>query len=201
VEFAVKTDNNQQLTSAFLYRFNKWNYDIQFLSGIFNEQDFVIGTGWSGSIKSASFRGEISYFQPKENFSDTTGILVLSLGTDYTFKNSLMIQFEVLYNQQRSYGINNFINFYNESFSAKNLSFSRLTFMVQSSYPITPLFNVSIAGIYFSKPNGFFFGPSFTWSLTKNMDFSLITQSFAGQLVKGNTDHFNIGYLRLKYNF
>ncbi len=124
-EFAVKSDNNHKVTLQLLYRFNKWNYDIQFLGGILNEQDYVIGTGWSGNIKGASFRGEISYFQPKHNFTDTTGILVVSLGTDYTFKNSFMLQFEVLYNQNRSSGISNFADFYNESLSAKNLSFTK----------------------------------------------------------------------------
>jgi hypothetical protein len=200
-EFALKADNNHKVTSAFLYRFNKWNYDIQFLGGILNEQDYVIGTGWSGNIKGASFRGEISYFQPKQNFSDTTGILVVSLGTDYTFKNSFMLQFEVLYNQNRSFGISNFADFYNESLTAKNLSFTKITFMLQGSYPITPLFNVSLAGIYFPKLNGIFLSPSITYSLTNNIDFSLIIQSFAGQLVDGQTEHFNFGFLRLKWNF
>jgi len=200
-EFAVKADNNRKVTSAFLYRFNKWNYDIQFLGGILNEQDYVIGTGWSGNIKGASFRGEISYFQPKHNFADTTGILVVSLGTDYTFKNSFMLQLEVLYNQNKSSGVTNFVDFYNESLSAKNLSFTKVTFMLQGSYPITPLFNVSLAGMYFPKLNGMFLGPSFTWSLTNNLDFSLIVQSFAGQLVKGPTEHINFGFLRLKWSF
>jgi len=201
LEFAIKEDNNHNVTSAFLYRFDKWNYDIQFLGGILNEQDYVIGTGWSGNIKGASFRGEISYFQPKHNFADTTGILVVSLGTDYTFKNSFMLQFEVLYNQNKGSGVTNFVDFYNESLSAKNLSFTTVTFMLQGSYPITPLFNVSLAGMYFPKLNGIFLGPSFTWSLTNNLDFSLFVQSFAGQLVKGQTEHFNFGFLRLKWNF
>ena len=200
-EYAVKADYNNKVTSAILYRFNKWNYDIQFLGGILNEQDYVVGTGWSGNIKGASFRGEISYFQPKHNFADTTGILIVSLGTDYTFKNSFTVQFEALYNQNRSSGVTSFVDFYNESLSAKNLSFTKVTFMLQGSYPITPLFNVSLAGMYFPKLNGIFLGPSFTWSLTNNLDFSLFVQSFAGQLVKGQTEHFNFGFLRLKWNF
>jgi len=200
-EFVVKSDNDKKVTSAFLYRFNKWNYDIQFLGGILNEQDYVIGSGWSGNIKGASFRGEISYFLPKHNFADTTGILVVSLGTDYTFKNSFTLQFEVLYNQNRSSGVTNFVDFYNKSLSAKNLSFTKVTFMLQGSYPITPLFNASLAGMYFPKLNGIFLGPSFTYSLTNNLDFSLIVQSFAGQLVKGPTEHINFGFLRLKWSF
>ena len=48
LEFAVKADNNHKVTSAVLYHFNKWDYDIQFLGGIMNDQDFVVGTGCSG---------------------------------------------------------------------------------------------------------------------------------------------------------
>ena len=105
LEFAVKADNNHKVTSAVLYHFNKWDYDIQFLGGIMNDQDFVVGTGWSGNIKGASFTGEISYFYPKQNFADSSGLLVVSLGTEYTFKNSFTLQFEVLYDKNKSSGL------------------------------------------------------------------------------------------------
>jgi hypothetical protein len=201
LEFAVKADKNKKITSAILYRFNKWKYDIQFLAGILNEEDYVIGTGWSGNISGASFRGEVSYFQPKHNFADTTGVLVASLGSEYTFRNSFSIQFEVLYDQNKGTGINDFVDFYNMDLSAKNLSLTKVSIMLQGSYPITPIFNVSLAGMYFPKLNGMFLGPSFTWSLTNNIDFSLIMQSFAGQLVKRQTEHYNFSFLRLKWNF
>lgn len=200
-EVAIKADYNNKVTSALLYRFNKWNYDIQFLGGILNEQDYVIGTGFSGNIKGASFRGEASYFQPKHNFADTTGILVVSLGTDYMFRNSFMLQFEVLYNQNRNSAVSNFADFYNESLSAKNLSLTEVAILFEGSYPVTPLLNVSLSGMYFPKVNGLFLGPSFSYSITDNIDFSLIIQSFAGQLVRGQTEHINFGFLRLKWNF
>jgi hypothetical protein len=49
-ELAAKLDRQNKATIAGLYRFNKLNYDIQFLSGITDEQDFVAGAGWSGQI-------------------------------------------------------------------------------------------------------------------------------------------------------
>ncbi len=33
-EFAVKVDDENDITAAGLYRFNKWGYDIQFLAGL-----------------------------------------------------------------------------------------------------------------------------------------------------------------------
>ena len=72
-EVAVKLDHNDDITAAGKFRFNKWNYDFQFLAGVLNSEDYVIGTGWSGDIKGAGFRGEATYFHPIENFSDSSG--------------------------------------------------------------------------------------------------------------------------------
>ena len=201
LDFAIKLDKNRKVTSALLYRFNKWNYDIQFLGGILNEEDFVLGTGWSGNILNASFRGEVSYFHPKKNFADTSGVFSVSLGSEHAFKNSFVLQFEMLYRQDKSPKITSFADYYNMNLSAKNLSFTDFSIMMQGSYPVTPLFNVSLAVMYFPRLNGIFIGPNLSYSITGNLDFSLIAQSFSGQFIKGHTDHFNMGFLRLKWSF
>src|SRR4030042_6825641 len=64
IELAVKADSEKDVTAAGLYRFNKWGYDIQFLAGMVDGEDIVIGTGWSGAIGSISFRGAASWFAP-----------------------------------------------------------------------------------------------------------------------------------------
>lgn len=200
-DFAIKADNNHKVTSALLYRFNKWSYDFQFLAGILNEEDYVIGTGWSGNLGDASFKGEASYFRPTHNFKDSVGIMVASIGSDYTFKNSFMLQIEALYNQDRGSGITNLTDLYSLNLSPKNLSFTKFSFMIQGSYPVTPLFNFSIAVMYFPLIRAFFIGPSLNYSLANNLEFSIIVQSFAGQLQPGHSDYFNLAFLRLKFNF
>ncbi len=199
-ELAVKADNNNRITSAALYRFNKWNYDIQFIGGLFNECDYVIGCGWSGNVKGASFTGEISYFQPKNNLADTSGGIAAVVGSNYMFKNSFTLQFEILYNQLNS-NIAAFTDYYNMEMSPKNLSISNITIVLKGYYPVTPLFNTSLSIMYFPKLSGFFVGPTISYSLTDNIDFSLITQSFAGQITKGKTEYYHFGFLRLKWNF
>ncbi|GAH33371.1 unnamed protein product, partial [marine sediment metagenome] len=42
-EITVKADSGDNITAAALYRFNKWNYDIQLLGGILNSEDYVGG--------------------------------------------------------------------------------------------------------------------------------------------------------------
>jgi len=76
----AKLDDNQKLTAAALYRFNKWNTDIQFLGGYYEERDFVLGAGFSGLLFKGGFRGEVSYFHSKDNFADTSGTFMASLG-------------------------------------------------------------------------------------------------------------------------
>lgn len=200
-DFVIKADSASRITSALLYRFNRWNYDIQFMGGILNDEDLVLGTGWSGNIFTASFTGEVSYFHPKKNFADTTGLLIFSVGSQYSFKNSFMLQTEVLYNPVKSGEIKNFGEYFMMNLSAKNLSFPGFSIMLQSSYPVTPLFNVSLAGMYFPRINGYYIGPTLSYSILENLDFSVITQTFAGQLVKGYKQTANLIYLHLKWNF
>jgi hypothetical protein len=209
VEAAVKADSRDRITVAGKVRFNRWNYDFQVLGGIVNEEDYVLGAGWSGYIKNASFRGEMSYFHPKNHFEDTAGVLSLSLGGDYTFRNSLFLQVEALYMQlPEGYSFNSFNDLYDMSLSAKLLSFTEYNFFAQVSYPLNPLLNGALATIYYPGFNGFFIGPSLDLSVTDNMSFSAYLQLFNGEfeMQQGGftvTDRlsFNLVFVRLKWNF
>jgi hypothetical protein len=201
MEFAINVDSGKKITSALLYRFNLKNYDIQILGGIFKGNDIVIGTGWSGNIKNAAFRGEISYFSPYDRLFDTTGILVCSVGSDYTFSNSLSIRGEVLYNRLKSHSFQGFTDFYNSGLSAKNLSFSEYSMLLGISYPITPLLNTSVSAMYFPDIHGYFVGPEITCSLTDNIDFTLTGQTFGGEILNNKMEFYHLIFVRLKWNF
>jgi len=97
-EAAVKIDKDNQITAAAMYRFNAKGYDIQLLSGVLDSTDFVIGGGWTGSIRNIGFTGELSYFHPQQNFSDSLGVMLTTVGFSYIFSNSLAINVEAIYN-------------------------------------------------------------------------------------------------------
>lgn len=181
IEFAIAADKDGNITSASLYRFNKWNYDIQFLGGIYKNRDLVIEAGWSGNISGASFRGEMTYFHPKNNFADTTGTFSISLGSEYSFKNSFTLQGELLYISGRTSKIASFYDYQNIGLNAKNLSFTDLSMMIQGSYPVTPLLDFSLALMYFPNIDGIYVGPSVNYSVSDNINLSLIGQSFTGK--------------------
>lgn len=202
VQIAAKIDHNEDLTLAGMYKFNKWNYDFQFIGGVM-EDDYVIGLGWSGQIETAGFNGEASYFHARENFQDSTGQLVASIGTNYTFKSGLYFQLSALYNSKGTTGKAGRGNMFamNIDVSPKTLSLARYSIFGQVSYPITPLINADISGIYNPNDKSGFFGPSVEISLKQNLSFLVMGQIFTGDKSTEFGDYGTIAYIRLKWSF
>ena len=202
LDLVAKFDHNERITIAGLYRFNKWGTDIQFLGGYFEDRDFVVGTGFSGNLFKGGIRGELSYFHSQENFADTSGTFVASLGYDYTFSNSLMIQVEGLYNGYgRKSGDFNLAQFYFMQMSPQNLSLTEFSYMLQISYPITPLLKATISGMYNPNDNSIYFGPSADYSLKENLEFSIFTQFFTSKTPIEQGGKGGFLYWRLKWSF
>jgi len=201
-EIAVKIDKDHNITAAGLYRFNKWGYDLQFMGGVSDTTDYVLGAGWSGNIKNAGFNGEISYFHPQENFSDTTGIVLFSAGINYMFDNSLYVQLEGIYNGYfDKLNINSFNDLYFMPMSVKTMSYSEFSWFGQMSYPIHPLVNATLAAMYFpSLGNGYFLMPSIAYSASDNFECSLYGQRFEGKF-GGQNDKMTLLFLRFRYSF
>ena len=199
IEVAVKRDYDNRITAAALYRFNKWGYDIQFLSGYFNNDDIVAGAGWSGAFGSVSFRGEISWFQPAKHFSDSSGTGLFTIGFDKAFSNNSMLQLQFMYSNNPA-GYDNFLLLYSGSISTKELAFSKFTPFGLFSYPLTPLLTISISGMLFPDLDGYFAGSSIDYSLAGNIDFSIYWQHFRSETAS-LASRMNLGFLRIKYSF
>jgi hypothetical protein len=206
IEVAAKVDSADRVTAAGYFRFNTLGFDIQFMGGIYQEEDLVLGTGWSGNLGSSAFRGEVSYFRDLDQFSDTTGYLMTSLGFDYTFSNSLMIQMEGLYSAfAKEMDINSFLQFYSGNLDVKNLGFTPWSLFGNVSYPITPLLTGAFATIWYPEWKGVYLGPSFDFSLNSNLDLSLILQYFTAEFEDPSgaetRDNNTFGFLRFKWSF
>jgi len=200
-ELVVKADSSNKPTVAGLFRFNRWNYDIQFISGVTSD-DVVIGSGWSGQLAKGGFRGEASYFIPKKDFLQQNGTLTASVGWDYMFKNSLFLQFECLYNGNKpdSTGVSIFDN---NAFkiSAKNPFLSGFSYFASVSYPITPLINGSLATILNPENKVYILVPSIDYNVLQNLDLSLLAQMIGVKDQPGNLSTVSIWFFRVKYNF
>ncbi len=207
LEIAAKLNSDSALTAALKYSFNVFNYDFQIITGVLDNQDYAAGIGWTGNIKNITFRGEATYLQPKKNFFDTAGVLISSIGFDYMFKNSLTITTEFLYNQAKSnLNISNIYQIQNAPVNIKNLSFAEYNALIEASYPISPITNISLAAMWMNKNNWIFISPNITFSLNQNTDFTILGQFFTGKMLnpislKLQQKLFSILFIRLKYNF
>ena len=206
IETAVKIDSAHRITAAAMYRFNVFSYDIQLLAGILSEEDYLGGIGWSGNIGGAGFRGEATYFHPKQNFSDTSGMFMGSVGLDYTFPNTLMLQGEYLYSSNPYTSSFGFIDYYGGPLTVKQLAFTEHTLFASGSYQITPLFFASLSVMYFPKMKGYFIGPNLSYNILSNLDLAFFLQYFnvaQESIISGNKSRQSITlwFLRLKWSF
>lgn len=194
-EIAVKADSDDEITAAGLFRFNKWGYDIQFLAGVDNSNDYVIGAGWSGVAGTFSFRGEGTWFKPMESPDDPT--ILLTAVFDKVFENNSMAVLQVMYSNNPVL-MNDLDFLYSGNITTKNLAFSELTLFGQFTWAVNPLLNIGISAMWFPDMDGYYAGPSLEYSLAENLGFSLIWQHFG----TGMPDNrINLGFLRLKLSF
>lgn len=198
-ELAVKVDNNRNVTAAGLFRFNAGGYDIQFLTGLVNGEDVVIGTGWSGQIGSVSFRGEGSWFQPYEEFPKGPGTILVTSGIDKIFRDNSSAQVQLMY-CNNPLDMSNIYIFYLGNLSAKDLALSRFTAFGQYGWAITPLLNLNVSAMWFPDLSGYYAGPSLEYSVAQNVDFSVIWQHFDATM-NGFRSKINLGFLRFKISF
>ncbi len=199
LEMAVKADREHDITAAGLYRFNKWSYDFQFLAGLVNGEDLVVGTGWSGSIKNVSFRGEASWFYHDADSLPAKSTLIATTGFDRVFEDNSSVQLQFMY-CNNPLELNHLNSLYSGNLSAKDLAFSEYSAFGQFTWAITPLVNATISAMWLPDLRGYFAGPSLEYSLAENLGFSLIWQHF-NSTVAGNKARINLVFLRLKYNF
>ena len=198
-EMAVKMDSRDHVTAAGLYRFNKWGYDLQFLAGVVNSEDAVMGAGWSGAIKDISFRGEASWFEPFDRSPADKSMFLITASLDRSFKDNSMAQVQLMYCNNPP-DLSSFTSFYSGSLSAKDLAFSRFSAFGQFTWAATPLLNLTASAMWFPDLKGYFAGPTLDYSLAENLDFSLIWQHF-NAIMAGSATNLNMAFIRLKYSF
>ncbi|MGB4293013.1 MAG: hypothetical protein WBJ37_09045, partial [Bacteroidales bacterium] len=175
IELAVKTDSEDRVTAAGLIRFNRWGYDIQFLGGYSNSSDIVAGAGWSGTLLNTSFRGEISWFYPVNKGEKST--LLATAGIDKIFHDNSVLQIELMYSGN-PVALNDINILYSGTLSAKDLAFSKFTAFGSFTWAFTPLLNTGISAMLFPDLKGYFAGPSLDYSMSENIDLSVIWQHF-----------------------
>lgn len=178
IEFAAKKGkgNNDHMV-AVMYKFNKWLYDIQLLSGI-NQEDWIIGVGWAGNLDNAGFKGELSYFVPHETYFNSKNVLSASISVDYGFKKGLYINGSVLYNSSGNLSITDLGSLGYGNLSAKNLMPYEFSSFLQLAKEFTPIVRGTLSTVYSPYNDAVILMPSVNCSIDSNWEFDLISHSF-----------------------
>ncbi len=202
LDFAYKIDNQERSSFALKYAFNKWDYDWQLIAGVMNQDYYMAGMAWSGDIKGAGFSGEASYFKPVTNGANFKETILASISANYTFSNSIYLNFSVLYNSQGTTekagrGFFSLIN----NLTVLDYTRSKAELFAQISYPVTPLINADLSSIINPFDGSFYLGPSVNFSLTDNISFDLIAQTFFGEKGTEYGDFGQMYFGQLTWNF
>jgi len=203
-ELAVSVNRYDKVSAAYLYRWNFKGIDFQVIAGEQTESDLIVGGAITSDIKGLNIRSEMSFFHPIKHLTDTSEIVAVSLGLDYIFSNSLMLQTEVLYNNVgKSSSGNGLMGLYAAPLSAKNLSICEWNLFAQISYPLTPRLNGSLTSMYFIDIQSCYAGISLSYSVIENLDLSFITQYFClnGKISAVGYMNMLMGFARIKYSF
>jgi hypothetical protein len=190
----ANTGNSEGGIAAVKLLFNKWNYDLQFISGYY-KKDLTLGFGWAGYLKSAGFKGEAQYF------NKAGGLLNLSLEGDYMFKNGWYLNTGVLLND---HGVtDDLLEVYTMDFnvSPEQLMPTRWTTICTIAKEINPLWTLNTSLVYSPRTNLFIFYPSLQCNVMPDFDLNLVLQSFFAETSHTFTNISNVGFIRMQWSF
>lgn len=206
LEVAAKLAKDvDHFVGAGMWKINKRNYDFQFLGGV-AQGDLAFGSGWAGNIRTASFKGELTYFHKITETQFNGGYQNMFLGAmsiDYSFAKVFYVNGSLMYNSQGSYQPDfGFVVIGLRPVTVRNLSPYVWSSFVQATCQVSPLLNAGLSVIAYPGSSGFFVNPSMTISAMQNFDIDLIGQFFYGNDQIGNFGSLiKAGYVRLKWSF
>ncbi len=207
-DFALRPSNKRDNTTALLqYYTNLMEYDFFVLGGI-HKSRFVFGGAFSGDIYDAGFRGELLYLEnPLKIKSELMTDLInekqnqisFVLSIDYTFKNSLYLHSEVLFNNiGRTKNIQHYLY---DALKIGLLSPSRWNLFYQIGFNFTPLTRGDFISLHNPVDGSFLIMPSLHISLFTNLDFSAILLFTQGENFSEFGHKIKLLFTRLKYSF
>ena len=178
IEIAAKQGSSRgDHIVAAMYKFNKWSYDMQVISGVY-QKDWVIGTGWAGNLKNAGFKGEVTYFIPYERYFNSENVLSASVSIDYGFKKGLYIHGSILYNSVTGEASNSLGTLVYANVNAKQLMPYKYSGLLQLAKEFTPILSATLSTIYSPTNHSVIVIPSLNYSLATNWELNFTGQSF-----------------------
>ncbi|MBC6366204.1 hypothetical protein [Algoriphagus sp. AK58] len=194
---ASAADQSNKAVVAAKYNFNKYSYDFQFSAGVYQEI-LTLGTGWSGSIGQAGFKGEIQYYAAHR---DTTAQLNLTMESDYVFEKGWYLNLGFLLNSKGIDEPIENISLFNFQLSPQNLMPTKWNGVFTTAKQFTPLFSGQVSLIYAPGTHLLLVLPSLQYNLATNLDVDFTWQSFYAKQSENFQGVIHRGFLRMKWSF
>ncbi|WP_147392213.1 hypothetical protein [Algoriphagus lacus] len=194
---ASAADESNKAVAAIKYNFNRSTYDFQFSGGVYHEI-LTLGTGWSGSIGQAGFKGELQYFAPHQ---DTTSQINLVLESDYVFEKGWYVNLGFLFNSKGMDDPVENLSLFNFQLSPQNLMPTKWNGVFTTAKQFTPLLSGQVAVIYAPGTRLMLVLPSVQYNLSTNLDVDFTWQSFYAEQYQDFQGVIHRGYLRMKWSF
>ncbi|WP_394145136.1 hypothetical protein [Vibrio atypicus] len=205
IEVVASPNEDSELNSySARYYGNYQGWDYQLLGGK-SLTDNVIGAGFATDVSGAGVRGELTWFDPREETYKGVkqqATTVASLETDYSFggQRSWLARAAWLY-------INNPIDIRNARaylslpLNAKTLSFTKNTAYVDVSFDATPLNRLTVSGSLY-QDDSYFLGISNSYSMADNWQLLAVIQRFDGSSNSlFGEDPTTLFYANIKWSF
>jgi hypothetical protein len=198
VELAcASTGKRKGDVAALKYALNRWNYDMQLITGWYNEHP-TLGAGWAGYIKDAGFKGELQYFFTNK---DSTAHFNMALEADYMFKKGWYTNIGLLLNNQGLYRPVRSWDTINLKLSPENLMPTKWNIIFTSAKEINPLLSANMSVLYAPGTNLLIVYPSLQYNAATNLDVNIVWQSFFAE-INNRLEAFNhTCFLRMKWSF
>ncbi|MDR9419662.1 hypothetical protein [Gracilimonas sp.] len=174
-------------------------YDVQLIAGNYFEE-LALGAGWSGYLKTAGFKGELTYFHPKKNFFDESGHFTATLGGDYMFPNAVYGSAELLYNGGWNRSANP-LGQLTRPPSASDLFIAETGYFLNAAYQLNPLTSISSGVMGSFDRKMIILIPQFTRSLSENLDLMILGQLLKGSVFSDLTETPNLLFFRVKWSY
>ncbi|MCK5906877.1 MAG: hypothetical protein KAG37_04760, partial [Flavobacteriales bacterium] len=121
---------------------------------------------------------------------------------DYTFSNSLNLQFETIYNGFGAESMSGLGGVIFMDLSPKNLFPTKFAVFSSVAYDVTPLFRAMLSGMYGPTGNFLYVGPTLTYSMSDVMELAVIGQYFAmDEVATAIASEGSSIFVRLKWAF
>jgi hypothetical protein len=200
LDIAVVPQRNSDSSSAAVrLKLNRWNYDWIVIGGRRGPVT-VAGFAWAGSIKGGGFRGEALYSMLRSSSMDEPNYLTAALSGDYALRSSLYLHAEALYNERGTTGDAGGFRLL-EAYQRGELTPARLSLFGEAARDLSPLWRASLVGILNPYDVSWYLGPTLTWSVLTNLDFTATGLIFGGNKGTEFGDDGEIIMGRLKFSF